>query len=149
MSQDAHAEADLPVAKAEFIEDVRWIKCRGCKGEVGIPSDWSEQLVECPQCGLQLRVHGKVLYRPSVEGPSPARAHFLENAEKPRSRPRQRVPSLELGRTADHTLILGIVSILLGWTVIIPLIGWLVYLEAAQLAKRNKSLFRGRRPPAL
>src|SRR4051794_41063871 len=49
-------------------EGYLWLKCKGCSGEVGIPTDLNEPTVECPQCGQSVQVRGRVLYRPASQG---------------------------------------------------------------------------------
>ncbi len=60
-----------PTIQISSPEEYRWFKCQGCGGDVGIPSDWKGSTVECPECGLSVRMHGQVLYRPRVETPAP------------------------------------------------------------------------------
>lgn len=75
-------------------EDHHWIRCGGCSGEVGIPLDWSENSVECPECGSAIQVTGRVLYRPAALPERPA------SSRVPASR---KAPSVELGRKAEQT----------------------------------------------
>jgi hypothetical protein len=109
-------------------EDYLWISCRGCGGEVGVPSNWDDPGVACPSCGLTVQVHGRVLYRPPVSG-SP----MTPSARQPPTttvlpRPPQPGPGLELCGAADWAMAWGILSVLLGWTVMVPLLGLNYYL---------------------
>jgi hypothetical protein len=118
-------------------EDYRWIRCRGCKGEVGIPSDWPHDTVECPQCGMAVQVwihvHGKVLYRPA-QGDAP-QMQSGETATLLASSPRP-----ELSHQAELVLIWGILSVVLGWTFIVPLTGLCMYNEAFTMARTQRVL---------
>jgi hypothetical protein len=44
-------------------EDYRWIDCQGCDGEVGVPPDWNEHILNCPSCGASVQVKRTLLYR--------------------------------------------------------------------------------------
>jgi DNA-directed RNA polymerase subunit RPC12/RpoP len=119
-------------------DDYLWIKCKGCGGEVGFPANWDDPGVECPSCGLTIPVHGRILYRPVVSGlPSLAPTPQLPTTTVFPS-PIQRGPSLELAGMADWTLTWGILSIVLGWTVLVPLLGLIHYLGALHLAEKEK-----------
>lgn len=111
-------------------EEYLWIKCRGCGGEVGVPSDWDEPGVQCPDCELTVQVHGRVLYRPPASGRpttlsarQPPITTVLPNAPLPNL-------SLELSGAADWAMAWGILSVLLGWTVIVPLLGINYYVRS-------------------
>ena len=47
-------------------------------------------------------------------------------------------PSLELGRESDSTLIWGILSVVLGWTVLVPGYAILCYVYASHLAEKER-----------
>jgi hypothetical protein len=112
-------------------EDYRWIQCNGCGGAVGIPTDWTDNTVECPRCRLPVHVRGRVVYRP------PAQARSATG-------PQNRQPSLELIRKADSAMVYGIVSVLLGWTIIVPVSGVLTFNEASDMAKKEQVLVPGK-----
>jgi hypothetical protein len=120
-------------------KDYRWIKCVGCGGEVGIPSDWSASTVECPKCGLSVQVGGGILYRP----PAPVQRPELfrrpdSDSSSPSPQPvRQSSGSLYLAGKAQATLILGVMSVVLGWTFIIPFIGCAQYLDTSTQAEKE------------
>lgn len=38
------------------MEELRWLACPGCSGEVGFPSDWNEAQVRCPNCGRSVEI---------------------------------------------------------------------------------------------
>jgi hypothetical protein len=63
MSQDPTITNGAPSVPNDRCEAFRWIRCEGCRGEVGIPSDWNESTVDCPECGMAVQVLGRVLYR--------------------------------------------------------------------------------------
>jgi DNA-directed RNA polymerase subunit RPC12/RpoP len=77
MSQETEIVASVPEANRSY----RWILCKGCDGEVGIPSDYIENSLECPNCQAKVIVAGMVLFRP------PAKT-------KPPSRPNQQLPRI-------------------------------------------------------
>lgn len=124
------AENGITTGLSEKASTVCWISCHGCKGEVGIPEDWNQNSVECPSCGERVIVSGQILYRPpSVKPVGPV----VDSAQLAVT-----TPSLELQRKADLTLTWGVVSIVLGWTIIVPLIALCVYLETSDLAKKEQ-----------
>lgn len=44
----------------------QWIRCDGCKGEVGIPSDLDASSVTCPKCGSIVGIEaGTIKWRPA------------------------------------------------------------------------------------
>jgi hypothetical protein len=120
----------------DHAEDYRWIKCKRCKGELGIPSDWPQDTVECPQCGtavqVWIHVHGKVLYRPAQGEASQTQSEATTTAPGPRS------PSTELSHQAEIVLMWGILSVALGWTFMVPLTGLRVYNEAFAMARKER-----------
>lgn len=129
MSRDASVTNSVPPAPgATTAEACQWIKCRGCGGEVGIPAGWPENEVECPECGLTVQIKGKVLYRPPSAPPAPLTAPVLA----------PRGPSLELIRKADMPMICGILSVVLGWTFIVPIFGICGYSDTFSMAKKEQ-----------
>jgi DNA-directed RNA polymerase subunit RPC12/RpoP len=118
-------------------DDYIWIKCRGCGGEIGVPSDWNDPGAECPSCGLIIQVHGRVLYRPPTSGSVNSALGPQSATQNPFAIPVPKSPSLELGRQSDWTMIWGILSVVLGWTVMVPLIGLCPYYEASTLARKE------------
>ena len=114
-----------------------WIKCRGCGGEIGVPSDWNDPGAECPSCGLTTQVHGRILYRPPTSGQvSTAPVAHPPPTTTVLPIPIQSRPSLELGHKSDCVLLVGILSVVLGgWTVIVPLIGFYSYCCVIEIAK--------------
>ena len=48
------------------IDGTRWVACTGCNGELGIPSNWSEPVAKCPNCGRDVAIDTvpQVLWRP-------------------------------------------------------------------------------------
>jgi DNA-directed RNA polymerase subunit RPC12/RpoP len=138
MGQETNeTNAPCPGAFDTASEDYLWIKCRGCGGEVGVPSEWDEPDVECPSCGLTVQVQGRVLYRPPVSSPqnvAPA-AELPTRTQPPTTFPKS--PSLELGGRADWAMTWGILSVALGWTVLVPLLGLHYYLLAANSAQNE------------
>jgi DNA-directed RNA polymerase subunit RPC12/RpoP len=157
MSQETEIIASVSEANRIY----RWIVCKGCDGEVGIPSDYSENSVECPNCQAKALVAGKVLFRAPAKakpGPNPISA-FLESDEwvppvqpvvpapapvaaKP-SPTRPTAPSLDLQRKADGVLIAGFLCIVFGWTAIVPLLTVFGFLSASEDAKKEKVLIPG------
>ena len=109
---------------APLKEDYRWTRCNGCQGEIGIPADWARPTVACPRCGQTVQASGTILYRATL-GPSPPPIPSVKH------------PSLELVRKSDTTLFWGIASILLGWTILVPLIATCVYMETSDVAKKE------------
>src|SRR5450755_1656501 len=118
-------------------EEYLWIKCGGCDGEVGVPSDRDDAGVECPSCGLAVQVHGRVLYRPPA---SPAQG-VAPTAEPPICTQLPisllKSPSLQLGRKSDAAMIWGIMSVVLGWTAIVPIFGLAYYCDASTMAEKE------------
>jgi hypothetical protein len=79
---------------------------------------------------------------PTVRTPTPpSPPPPVEDDENPPPRKRRvagpKGPSVELIGEADHVLIWGIVCVLLGWTVIVPLITLDRYSSASKLAKEE------------
>ncbi|SRR6266478_1557563 len=118
-------------------KDYSWIKCAGCGGEIGIPSDWKASTVEGPKCGASVQVDRSILYRPPAQVQAPASTP--SSPLQPTSSP-QRTGSIELGRSADKTMIWGIVCILLGWTIIVPILCLVVYSYTADQARKEQVL---------
>jgi hypothetical protein len=99
-------------------KDYKWVKCVGCDGEIGVPPGWEGDTADSPRCGTQVRVNGRLQYRP------PNRSVAVE-AAAPSARPitlTQKSPSIELQRKADAAMIFGIVCVFFGWTVLIPIL---------------------------
>ena len=136
MNQEASVSNGAPSASTDHCEDYQWIRCKGCKGEVGIPSDWPADTVECPQCGmavqLWIHLHGKVLYRPA-QGDAPQ-----VQSEETATAPAFSSPSADLCHQAELVLMWGILSVVLGWTFIVPLTGLRVYNEAFATARKER-----------
>jgi hypothetical protein len=120
----------------------RWIRCGGCHGEIGIPPDWKERSVECPKCEtwVQVKANGQVVYRPP--GEAAQRPSHSGPSTAPAAAPGS--PSLDLIRQADKAMISGILSIILGWTFIVPFFGVCMYYETAKLAKEESVLVPGK-----
>jgi hypothetical protein len=75
-----------------------------------------------------VQLGGKVLYRPAQGDPVPVR------------KPASPTASLELNRQADWVLIFGVLSVVLGWTVLVPFFGLCCYLWAYDTAKSERVL---------
>lgn len=137
---EPHSTAPGPYAGWKVVnppKDYHWIKCGGCGGEIGIPPDWKGSTAECPKCGASVQVNVGILYRPPAQIQSPAST--FSPPLHPTS-PSQRNGSIELGRLADKTMIWGIVCILLGWTMIVPVICLVVYSWTADQARKEQVL---------
>jgi hypothetical protein len=130
MNSDTAIAHDTPQPLFEVAqpEDHRWFTCRGCQGAVGVPLDWRDNTVECPECNASVQVNCKVLYRPPAAAPS-------TTAVGPAI---QKSASHELSSKSQSALVLGIASIVLGWTFVVPLIGMCYYWEAASHAEKEK-----------
>lgn len=126
-----------PSAPKVQAEDYQWIKCKGCGGEVGIPQEWSENRVECPQCEVAIQVKGRVLYRP-------CNGQSVNNSTTSTVVAQARTPSLDLIRKSDKVMICGILSIVLGWTVLVPLFGICEYGDVSKMAKKEQVLIPGK-----
>jgi len=124
-------------------KDYRWIKCAGCGGEVGVPPDWKENTVQCPHCGSVHYVGSSVLYRPPtpVQQPEVHRRPVSDSSIPSPAPASQPVPkttgSLELAGEAQTTLILGVLSVVLGWTFIFPILGVWAYLGTSYIANEE------------
>jgi hypothetical protein len=112
-------------------ESYVWLTCRGCDGDVGIPSSVQSGSVECPGCGSELKINGRVLYQP------PKRAVAANEIQAT-------VPSLDLVRKADRIMLLGLSCIVLGWTMIVPFITLVIYLECSEEAGKEKIVTPGK-----
>jgi hypothetical protein len=78
---------------------------------------------------MAVQVKGGVLYRPpQAVPPSPKAVTEIVHPS----------PSLELTRHADWVLSWGVLSIVLGWTVVVPLIGVCAYIDASSMAKKEQ-----------
>jgi hypothetical protein len=113
--------------------EYRWVKCIGCEGEIGVPATWEGDTADCPQCGTQVRVDGRLHYRP------PSRPTPLPTAKPPASiaLPAPKVPSVDLQREADRAMILGILCVFFGWTVLVSLFSLCYYSDVSSLAKKE------------
>ena len=133
-----HALSEHGPASQVRSTDHRWLKCSGCRGDIGIPSDWVQSTVDCPQCGTAAHLPGRVLYRPAADGQPTGSHEPRPSCSTPVVPPSARRASLELGRKADGALTCGILSVLLGWTVLVPFVGLCFYNEALTLAKNER-----------
>jgi hypothetical protein len=147
-----------PPAKNE--KEYRWVKCTGCGGEVGIPSDRTDGTVKCPQCKATVAIYDEgLIYRPPALAPAQVQTAPLTRdeynglvkaasqssapASPPPSAPRltvstpQQSASLELSRAADKAMIWGILSIILGWTIIVPIICLCIYAATCEQARKE------------
>jgi hypothetical protein len=124
VSQETSITAEKPCGKNQHepsernpSAEYRWIRCVGCEGEIGIPATWESDTADCPQCGTQVRVNGRLQYRP------PSRPTPLPVATPPATIALRapKAPSVELQRKADGAMIFGIVCIFFGWTVLVPI----------------------------
>jgi hypothetical protein len=115
-----------------------WIKCRGCGGEIGVPSNWNDPAVQCPSCKLAMQINGRVLFRPPTAGSGNFAPSPQSTTQNPFAIPVPKSPSLELGQHADWAMSWGILSVVLGWTVIVPVLGIIYYLGASYLAEKEK-----------
>jgi DNA-directed RNA polymerase subunit RPC12/RpoP len=136
MSDDTNitTEAFVPIAHTSSSDEYRWIKCRGCGGKVGVPLDWKENSVECPECGATVLVNDRVLYRPPddpVPTPNPAPATVAAPSAN-------KSPSMEIVHKAETTLLWGIASIVFGWTFLVPFNCWGWYHDTAETAKTER-----------
>jgi hypothetical protein len=113
--------------------DYWWISCQGCDGEVGVPSDWDEDVLNCPSCGANVQVKGRVLYRPKAVGVT----REIQLAQPAAVPALSKLTNLELARASEAALVCGILSIVLGWTFITPIIGVCKYCEALHMAKED------------
>jgi hypothetical protein len=131
-----------PVAAKETARNIEWITCRACKGEIGVPTALREKLIACPGCGLGIRLSDSILFRPTATlAPAPA-----PNPSAPQSAVHRQPAkaSVELLRYADVVLNWGIASIVLGWTILAPLLGLFYYLYVAEEAKKENTLVPGK-----
>lgn len=72
-------------------DELRWLPCSGCSGEVGVPPDWGEAAVRCPKCGASVEVRqpqAGVVWRPgagasqtSSNSADPPAAEAVESSE--------------------------------------------------------------------
>ncbi len=44
--------------------EVRWIRCSGCEGEIGVPPDWVASTAVCPKCGTESIAKPLLQWRP-------------------------------------------------------------------------------------
>jgi hypothetical protein len=123
--------------KVEFPDGHRWLKCIGCKGEVGLPHDWDEPSVSCPRCGEVIITNPKILYRPE-ERPAPPPVPPRPPLSLP-LQPTAAGPSL-IGK-ADVALAWGVACMFFGWTVIVPLISVCCLLNVNSAAKAQNAAY--------
>ena len=95
--------------------------------------DWKESTAECPQCGFSIPVNGRLQYR-SPE-PTPADLATPVEVVTPSG---EKAPSLELARQAHNVMLWVIASIVLGWTIIVPLATLFAYLHISDIAKKEQ-----------
>jgi hypothetical protein len=66
------------------IEPAQWVACRGCGGQIGVPTGWFGPTIACPKCGaiVAMRATGRVLWRPPLVTPVAAadKADLLAHA---------------------------------------------------------------------
>jgi hypothetical protein len=122
-----------PNAANSQSEDYRWIKCLGCAGNVGIPLDWKENTVECPHCGLSIQGRTRFLYRPA-----PDQAPAISSAPASAVASSQKVPSLDLANKSQTTMLWGIASIVLGWTIVVPVLTLCLYCDTSTIAEKER-----------
>lgn len=123
-----------------LVQDYCWIGCKGCGGEVGIPADLHDEAVECPQCKTVVRTAGRILYRPAAQHPGspvPRKDSSLQDSATS-EKVRQAEASAKLHNASENTLICGILSVVLGWTVLVPLIAVGFYGEVREQAGVSK-----------
>jgi len=44
-----------------LVADYKWIQCQGCDGELGIPAEYAEAAVTCPECKAKMQVSRGIL----------------------------------------------------------------------------------------
>jgi ribosomal protein S27E len=124
-------------AKRTASDAYLWIKCRGCGGEIGVPSHWDNPAVQCPSCKATMQVQGGVLFRP----PTPGSVNFApapqSTTQNPFAIPLPKSPSLELVRESDGAMFWGILSVVLGWTVFVPVCGLAYFAGASTTAQKE------------
>lgn len=140
IEQEKHAQGKQDNGRRS---DVKWLRCQGCKGEIGIPFAMREKLVKCPGCGLPVNLSETILFRPAAPAvPSPsapsAPAHQLNAQHQPAR------PSIELLRSADKVFNWGIACIVLGWTILVPFIAYCSYYNISQDARKENALVPGK-----
>jgi hypothetical protein len=116
-AQTMSQEATVMSAPKDQREVYRWIRCKECTGEVGIPSDWKQATAACPKCGEIVRVNdkSKVLYRPPVQGGSHSvRIPVTAAADDPEK---------HNNPLALISFIVGIVGLILHVIGLIPIVG--------------------------
>src|SRR5262245_41237419 len=98
--------------------DCRWLPCRGCGGEVGVPLDWAEDNVACPECGPRVQIRSEIQYRAPSE---------KDDSQKQVPEREAKVSNTFLNE--DSSLGFGLASIVLGWTLIVPFLGFLAFIN--------------------
>jgi len=144
LKEISHPSNDETGACSAPTTEIEWIKCRGCKGEIGVPSALRERQIECPGCGLVHKLSETILFRPpapAVTAPAPPP---LAPTRQPEPQNQPAMASVALLRNADVTLNWGIASIVLGWTILVPLIGFIYYSAVADEAKKENTLVPGK-----
>jgi hypothetical protein len=90
---------------------------------------------------LSVQVGGGILYRPAAPVQQPELFRRLvsdSSTPSPAPQPvRQSSGGLQLAGEAQTTLILGVLSVVLGWTIIVPFLGVVSYLGASTVAERE------------
>jgi hypothetical protein len=114
-----------------------WYYCPACRGQVGVASTYREDSVLCPGCGANLHLNQPVLYRPPLARECASTLDTLQAEPKPKVYD-LRTPSIGLMRMAENTLAWGIASVVLGWTLIVPLLGLFLYIETRGQATKEQ-----------
>ena len=138
-----------PEAAKETASDIEWITCRGCKGEIGVPFAMRERLIECPGCGMPHKLSETILFRPATPAAAAPEMTALEavawaRAQIPVVGNQPAKASVALLRSADTAFNWGIASIVLGWSIIVPFIGFFQYIDVSNAAKKENTVVPGK-----
>ena len=74
---------------------IKWVKCRGCEGEIGVPLSLIGDRVDCPGCGLSVHPGPNILFRRAARaktGKDPQSANQLDMASVDRSEKADKKP---------------------------------------------------------
>jgi hypothetical protein len=121
---------------------ITWLRCSGCSGEVGIPSQRSQCGAKCPNCGTPIT---RTVSEEASQQSSPPPRTFSTAASRPRGQPHIRVsgrPSLQPNGYATTGLCLGVSSIFLAFIGIIPILA--IVFSGIALAKASERGGSGR-----